>query len=173
MPMTQTTHWGQKCFYSHLLTDTVSDSGEDAHGQMASGRSPLLWKTAKNWSQEESDQGFAPSATKRSRSDCRFTSLWSLVASKPQWRSRDLTIAILAIKEKKVRWDLRWEGEIFSLKPFKSNIRKNRLIITILPIQLAKLILHLTIGLIRGFSVLPLNFVIICIQDAGFTFITE
>ena len=35
--------------------ETVRASGDDAHGQMASGFSPLLWKTFKKESQEVSD----------------------------------------------------------------------------------------------------------------------
>ena len=83
--------------YPGLLTLTVSPSVEAAQGQMASGLSPLDWNTERNWSQELRDQGLAPSATSSSRRDPRFRSRWSLVASRPQCRSRDLQMAILAL----------------------------------------------------------------------------
>ena len=35
--------------------ETVRASGEEAHGQMASGLRPLFWKTFKKESQEVSD----------------------------------------------------------------------------------------------------------------------
>ena len=60
------------------------------------GPRPLLWKTARNWSHDESDQGLAPSATSSIRIDDRLMSRWSRVASRPQCRSRDLTTARLA-----------------------------------------------------------------------------
>jgi len=52
----------------------VRTSEEDAHGQMASGRSPLLWNTERNWSQDERDQGFAPSETRSSRKEAKLMS---------------------------------------------------------------------------------------------------
>ena len=54
--------------------ETVSTSLEAAHGQTASGRSPLLVNTAKNWSHDDKDHGLAPSATKSIRSDDRLMS---------------------------------------------------------------------------------------------------
>lgn len=39
----------------YLRMATVSASGELAHGQMTSGRSPLDWKTLRNASQEDMD----------------------------------------------------------------------------------------------------------------------
>lgn len=63
---------------------------------------PLLWNTERNWSQEESDQGLAPSATSSIRSELRLISLWSRVANSPQCRSRDLTIATEALVTKQI-----------------------------------------------------------------------
>ena len=40
-----------------LRIETVSDSGHDAHGQIASGTKPLFWKALRNESQEVSDPG--------------------------------------------------------------------------------------------------------------------
>lgn len=40
---------------SHLLMATVRASAELAHGQMTSGRRPLLWKTLRNASHDEMD----------------------------------------------------------------------------------------------------------------------
>lgn len=65
---------------------------------MASGRKPLFWNTERNWSHEERDQGFAPSDTRRSLKEAKLISRWSLVANSPQWRSLDLTMAMLAVK---------------------------------------------------------------------------
>merc|ERR1711911_70054 len=83
--------------------ETVRTSLDAAHGQTASGRSPLLVKTAKNWSHDESDQGLAPSATSSIRSDERLISRWSRVASRPQCKSRDLTTARLAVSNTSIR----------------------------------------------------------------------
>lgn len=77
-------------------TATVIVSALLAHGQMASGLRPFDWNTLRNWSHELRDHGLAPSATSSSRREERLMSLWSLVASRPQCRSRDLTMAILA-----------------------------------------------------------------------------
>lgn len=81
---------------TNLLTETVRHSLELAQGQTASGLRPLDWNTLRNWSQDDSDHGLAPSPTSSSRRELRLMSLWSLVASRPQWRSLDLTTATLA-----------------------------------------------------------------------------
>lgn len=73
-------------------------SEEPAQGQRASGRRPLEWNVDANWSQEDSDQGLAPSATKIDFKDDKLMSLWSLVANRPQCKSRDLTRANFAEK---------------------------------------------------------------------------
>jgi hypothetical protein len=62
-------------YVAHLLTDTVRHSLELAQGQMASGRNPLAWNTLRNWSHDDNDHGFAPSAMRSSRSDDKLTSL--------------------------------------------------------------------------------------------------
>lgn len=71
--------------------ETVNISELLAQGQMASDRSPFAENTLKNWSHDDRLQGFAPSATRSIRKLDRLMSLWSFVANKPQWRSRDFT----------------------------------------------------------------------------------
>lgn len=84
----------------YRLIETVRHSLDEAQGQTASGRSPLGWKTLKNWSQEDNDQGLAPSPINSSLNDDNVMSLWSLVAKSPQCRSRDLTIVTVAVSTK-------------------------------------------------------------------------
>lgn len=90
----------------YLRRETVSASEDDAHGHIASGRKPLFWNTERNWSQDESDQGFAPSDTRRSLKEARLISRWSLVANSPQWRSLDLTMAMLAVEIQRKKYYL-------------------------------------------------------------------
>lgn len=59
------------------------------------------WKIEKEWDLEKGgiasySQGLDPSAMSNNLKELKLTSLWSLVANKPQWRSLDLHIATLA-----------------------------------------------------------------------------
>ena len=74
--------------------DMVNVSVEPAVGHIHSGFKPFVWNTSRNVSQEDNDQGFAPSATSRMRRLDKLMSLWSFCVIRPQCMSRDLTSAI-------------------------------------------------------------------------------